>query len=297
MDIRLIKQEDIDKTKWNSCVHYSPHGNIFGYKWYLDNVAKDWDGLVEGDYESVFPLIWKDQTSGFWRKKERVLHQPEMIRTAGLYSIHVHSEKRIKSFLEQIPKEYQKQKITLGEGTKVPSGMDYQSGQHTNFMLLLQEPYEQLASQYSPVLQQQLERASLAQLLPQNNFKPEKLADFYLQEALGDRKNKEANAHAAQRIMYNALHRGWGFLSAVTNRKQELLAIDFFIISHKRIMSLMPVESAAGAKVGAMAFLYDMLLRSQAERPFLLDFNTHEESKLARSLGATEVPFTSILRG
>ena len=50
MDIRLVPQEEIDKTKWNSCVHYAANGKIFGYKWYLDNVAIDWVGLVVLDY-------------------------------------------------------------------------------------------------------------------------------------------------------------------------------------------------------------------------------------------------------
>ncbi len=59
MNIRFVPQEDIDKTKWNSCVHYAINGNIFGYMWYLNNVAKKWDALVEEDYESVFPLIWR----------------------------------------------------------------------------------------------------------------------------------------------------------------------------------------------------------------------------------------------
>lgn len=291
MDIRLVKQADIDKTKWNSCVHYASHGNIFGYKWYLDNVAKDWDGLVEGDYESVFPLIWKNQRNGFWKKDTKVLHQPELIRTAGLYSIHVPSAKRINSFLEKIPAEYQQQEIRMAEGIKIPQGIGYQQNPFQNFLLLLEEEYETISAKYSPQLQQQLERASLANLLPQNNLKPEKLAAFFLKETSGKSKDKAAKAHALQRIMYNALFRGWGFASGVCNSKQELLAVNFFLISHKRMMSLMPVESAEGAKVGALAFLFDLVIRTQAMKPFLLDFNINGKNELATSFGATPVPF------
>ena len=59
MEIRFVKKEDIDKIKWNSCVHYAINGNIFGYMWFLDSVSKEWDALVEGDYESVLPLFHK----------------------------------------------------------------------------------------------------------------------------------------------------------------------------------------------------------------------------------------------
>lgn len=296
MDIRLIKQEEVDKVKWNSCVHYATNGNIFGYKWYLDNVAKDWDALVEGDYESVFPLIWKNQKSGFWRKDKKVLHQPELIRTAGLYSIHVPSQKRVRSFLEKIPAEFDQQEIRLSEGTKVPEDLGYQQQAFKNFLLLLQEPYDQICAQYHPQLQQQLERASLANLLPQNNLKPEKLAEFYLKEAPGDSKVKEMNAHALQRIMYNALFRGWGFISGINSAQGELLAINFFMFSHKRVMSLMPVESQAGAKVGAMAFLFDLVVRTQAEKALLLDFNIGQDDLLAQHFGATAIPYLGIYR-
>ncbi len=291
MDIRLVPQDEIDKTKWNSCVHFAPNGNIFGYKWYLDNIAKEWDGLVEGDYESVFPLIHREQSKGWWGGKISVLHQPELIRTAGLYSINVLSEKRIRSFLEAIPDHYQQQDITLGEGTKPPQNIEYQISEQYNYMLLLQESYEKLTAPYSPQLQQDLEKANLAELIPRSDLRPERLAEFYLREAPGKAKEKEAHSHALQRIMYNALHRGWGFASGVCNRQQELLAVNFFMFSHKRVVSLMPVQSAAGAKVGALAYLFDLLMRSQAEKPLLLDFNLREKSSFAEGFGALQLPY------
>lgn len=57
MDIRLIPQAEIDRQLYNSCVHFATNGNIYGYQWYLNNTARDWDVLVEGDnYVSVLPL-------------------------------------------------------------------------------------------------------------------------------------------------------------------------------------------------------------------------------------------------
>lgn len=58
MEIKFVFREEIDKVKWNSCVYYVINGNIFGYMWYLDYIVKDWDVLVEGDYELVFFLVW-----------------------------------------------------------------------------------------------------------------------------------------------------------------------------------------------------------------------------------------------
>ena len=137
MDIRLVKQEDIDKVKWNSCVHYANNGNIFGYKWYLDHVAKDWDGLVEGDYESVFPLVWR---KGLWGG--RVLYQPDLMRELGIYTINAPSSKRIKTFLAAIPSEYKQIDIVLNEQNHYPSVPEFATATHINHQLLLARPFE-----------------------------------------------------------------------------------------------------------------------------------------------------------
>ena len=64
MTIRFLEREEIDQLKWDSCVHYAVNGNACGYTWFLDNVSENWSGLVEGDYESVFPLVWNKKILG-----------------------------------------------------------------------------------------------------------------------------------------------------------------------------------------------------------------------------------------
>ena len=57
--IKYIKHKDVDKTKWDQCIARSSNGFIFAYAWYLEIVCENWDALIEGDYETVFPLPWK----------------------------------------------------------------------------------------------------------------------------------------------------------------------------------------------------------------------------------------------
>ena len=47
----------------NSCVHYAEKGNPFGYLWFLDNISKDWFGIIEDDYHSVMPVFLE---TNFW---------------------------------------------------------------------------------------------------------------------------------------------------------------------------------------------------------------------------------------
>lgn len=287
MEIKYLQRSEIDKVKWNSCVHYANNGNIFGYIWFLDQVAKDWDALVEGDYESVMPLVWR---KGFWKSRE--LYQPDLMRELGIYSIHVLSPKRINHFLDAIPQEFRLVDVVFNEQNIVPENTSFSINERTNYQLWLDRSYEALADQYSKDLLQKLDQASEAELIPSSSLKPEKIADFYRKYAPAQA-GKARNFHALQRIMYNVLHRGWGFASGVMDRSQKLQAVNFFIYSHGKIMSLVPVVSPEGQESGALEMLTDLIIRTHAGRPVLFDFNTEEEA-FATSFGALPNTYMNI---
>ena len=77
--------------------------------------------------------------------------------------------------------------------------------------------------------------------------------------------------------MYNAIHRGWGFANGIANQKGDLLAVNFFIYSHGKIMILLPATSKAGKAAGAAELLLSMLLQTHANKPVYLDFNGFED--------------------
>ena len=280
MKIRYLHREDIDKTKWNSCVHYANTGSVGGYMWYLDQVTKEWDALVEGDYESVMPLIWR---TGRFGGKE--LYQPNLIPNAGIYSIYVLSPKRVKAFLDLLPEHFRNIRMHLNEKTDLSGDNDYAISKFTNYHLPLNKPLEVLYEGFSESLKTKIHVAEERGLLPVSDLKPERLAEFY-QKHTKRRKGLSADFHALQRIMWNALHRGWGFASGVLDEDKELLAIDFFIYSHGKVQSLMPTASPKGRKAGALEYLSYMMLRKNADSPLLFDFNTKSESKLALEMGA-----------
>jgi hypothetical protein len=290
MEIKYLKREEIDKTKWNSCVHYANHGNVFGYMWYLDQFSKEWDALVEGDYESVLPLIWKKNRLGGLQ-----LYQPALIPHVGIYSIHVLSPKRINSFLEAIPAEFKKINIQLNERSQPNEALGFDVNHFTNHLLPLNQPFEGLEDAFDPELKQQIEQAEQEGLLPLSDLKPERLAEFYKDHQTRNAE-LEFNFHALQRIMWNALHRGWGFASGIANKDKQLLAVDFFIYSHGKVTSLMPTESAEGRRKHALAYLYYMMLRKNANSPLVLDFNTRGKHDIAEKMGAKTKRFYRLER-
>ena len=49
--IKYLQYNELDKVKWDVCINKASNGLIYGYSFYLDNMAKHWDALVLNDYE------------------------------------------------------------------------------------------------------------------------------------------------------------------------------------------------------------------------------------------------------
>jgi hypothetical protein len=285
MDLQLVKKEDLDKIKWNSCVHYAVNGNIFGYKWYLDSVSKEWDALIEGDYESVLPLF--QTTSG------SSLYYQSLIRESGIYSIHLLSQKRIATFVEAIPESYKNVDIQFKQGIQLPGNNNFKIKQKNNQHLFLQSPYDTIRNNYSETLNASLKRANQNKLKPISSIKPEKIAELFKDNSIQS-KDLEAVFHAYQRIMYNALHRGWGFASGIIDENNNLLAAAFFIQSHGKVLILLAPQTEEGKTLGARDLLFDFYIRNNAGRPQILDFNT--DDNYPENFGALQKNFQQLSR-
>ncbi len=282
MEIKFIPREEIDRLKWDSCVHYANAGNIFGYTWYLDNVVRDWDGLIEGDYESVFPLIKKERFLGV-----RELYSHELLPQSGLYSVNVLSQKRVATFLGNIPKEYLIADIPFS--TFLSFEVEgYERNESENYSLLLNQTYEAITENYSDTLKLILGEEN--NNLQANDLKPEELADNYIQYAPNA---KEENRHTYLRIMYNLMHRGTGFMIGVRDENRNFLAGDFFARGHGKITSLLPVYNGIKGKEAYLRML-DMFIRSQADNTLKIDFNISMGMDMfAPDFGAKRTPFVS----
>jgi hypothetical protein len=288
MAVRWVKREDIDKVKWNSCVHYAYNGNIFGYVWYLDFIGKSWTALIEDDYQAVMPLIYR---TGLHKME---IYQPSFIRELGIFSYAALNSHRVKHFFDAMPEEYRVINMRVSEECKPADTHGFKVNEKTNHVLSLLQSYENLASRYSPVFKNALDKAIANGLMSSESISPEQYAAFYEKNGPGSRRKREKDQHALLRIIYNALHRGWGFLSGIADEKGELLAADFYITSHSRMMSLAPVISKDGEASGAAAMQFDFLLRTNAGKPLLFDFNEDQSFINPTHVHAMPYPFYDI---
>ncbi len=265
MNIRYIAYEDIDRQLYNSCVHYALNGRAWGYKWYLEATARRFDVLVENEYESVMPLVWDTTWSG--RKR---LYTPPFTTALGVFSVHVLSQKRMGYFLREVDARFDKVEYGFtGEPSRNTVDVEWSWRDERNLLLdIAGRSYEELAGNYSSDLLRSLQQSDDANLLVHGNQKPERVAAFMV----NNYPRGEQAQHPLLRVLYNALHRGWGWTSAVTDSAGELLATNAFVYTHGRIASLAPCESARGRQLGALNMLMDYSLRQAGGRSIVFDF-------------------------
>ncbi len=264
MRLRHIQHADIDRQLYNSCVHYALNGRAWGYKWYLDATARHFDILVEGEYESVMPLVW-DQN---WLGRTR-LKTPVLTPGLGVFSVRVLSPKRLGYFLREAEARFDTIDLTFtGDAARDEETPWAWDGRHNLTLGMSDAPYEELAAEYSSETLRRIATAQKAGLLVHANMKPERVAAFVAEHAPGGQRLQ----HPMLRVLYNAMHRGWGWTSAVTDKEGKLLAVAVFVFTHGRIARVLDAESPFGKTQGALALLYDYALRQAAGRQVVFDF-------------------------
>ena len=273
MRLRYVPHADIDRQLYNSCIHYALNGRAWGYKWYLDATAREFDVLVEGEYESVMPLV----TDENWLGRTR-LDQPVLTPSLGVFSVRVLSQKRLGYFLREAAARYDRIDLTFtGESARGDGrDEDWTWARRGNLALNMGGvTYEDLAAEFAPETLRRIATAQKAGLLVHANLKPERIAAFVAEHHDGGQRLQ----HPMLRVLYNAMHRGWGWTSTVTDAEGRPLAAAVFVFTHNRVARVLDVQSPAGAAAGALDLLYDYALRQSAGRQIVFDFASGDAAR------------------
>ena len=260
---RYVNYSDIDKNKWNGAVHYSPNGNVFGYHWYLKAALREWDAVVEDDYQSVMPVLTSP------------LHHEiyDLIPQLGPYSVNVLHSRRVKEMVDIA--------LQHGGGALYPLNnkitnthlKDHKISHRPFLSFLLNQPYELLSSRYDQALYNTIHGHSKDHLTFTSGMKPELLVGLTSYPSI--KKN------ALMRIMYNALQRGIGFSNGIKLKEgDEFLAASFFISSHNKIFEIF---SMPRPDRDARRLLMDLVIRNGAGKP--MSICTYEETEVLEDLG------------
>ena len=219
--LRLVPKEAIDLYKWDSCIHFSFDGNPFGYSWALNAFQKNWAGIVEGDYDSVFPVFYKNSDT---------IYHPDHIPFLGLYAQRNKSKSRLNAFYTFLKQGFNCLAVQFPNDIKETE--DERFSAQSYFAQLTYDAARNIFEKEEHSNQKWLEE----NIKIEQCNKPEEIANFM---KVSDLKSYHPDkVHAAHRFMYHCLHRGIGSGYKVTGHWKKVQGYLFLVFSHSTVWSV-----------------------------------------------------------
>jgi hypothetical protein len=289
--IRFASRHEIDDQKWDNCIQQAFNGNIYGYSWYLDIVALDWGALIEGDYERVFPLVFRKKL-GF-----SYIYQPFFTQQLGLFSRKQLSAEILERFISAIPAQFKMAEINLNTHNNIQSA-GIRIVPQLNHELDLIKTFEKIRAGYSENLLRNIKKAERSGLTISPNIKPDEVIRIFREnrgKEIGHL--KDADYLRLNRLIYTCLFKKIADIRGVYDAKNQLVAGAFFIIANRKAIFLFSGLTPEGREAGAMPFLIDSFIRVHSGMHLTFDFDGSNDPNLARfykSFGSRELVYQRI---
>lgn len=288
--IKYIPSASIDKQKWNDCIDTAVNGLIYGYSWYLDAMADEWDALVLNDYEAVMPLTYNKKYGISY------LYQPYFCASLGVFAKQHVTAAVTEQFLKSIPARFRYIDIYLNKDNLF-SVEGFPLTERINYILSLNKPYNTIAEAYRNNLKRNIKKAEQSKLQVKQHIELDAiiaLAKETMQRvsAITDdqiNRFKKVVAHAKQFQRAETL----GIYAA----NNQLLASAVFLYSHKRWYYILVGNHPNGKTLGASHYLIDRFIALHADTDALLDFEGSDIRNLAffySSYGAAEEHYPAL---
>lgn len=281
--------DQIDKAKWDECVANSRNRLIYGFSFYLDNMAVNWDGLVLNDYEAVMPLPWKKKF------QIKYMYQPSFVQQGGIFSHLVISPEITTSFIHLAAEHFSFAEITLNFGNDVRDLTGkVKLCERCNYVLQL-ENYQAIFQNYDYGFRKSLRR------IKKFNLHYKKSDDYSFVISLF----KELYGRRLPSFKvddYNNFNSVCSFLQRknkvitrlALNDEGNVIAALVLLEDGNRMYNLLSCITIAGKKVAANDFLYDNIIEEFSNKGVVLDLEGSDVKGIAdyyKKLNPTMEPY------
>ena len=280
MAIRYIKQKDLNYSLWDRCINNSFNGVIYAYAWYLDIVAVHWDALVEDDYRTVMPLVYR-KTIVY-----KELYTPMFTKQLGIFSSKPVDQKKMEKFLEHIPPEFKKLNLCLNRHNTQTIGNHF-TRSRTVYELDLIVPYEKKSKSYSPVVRSSISLATEKKYFLQKGVS---LYDFenYLYTHLKDAVAAQV-VKPLRQILSRLMSVGRAEIVGVYDEKNTLVSGACFVRSNQNVILLYAYNLPDSDSQRANYLIIDSFLKNYSARNVTLSmehFDEHWNHKFYNDFGS-----------
>ena len=263
-----IKNEHINRIRYDNALKRSFNANVLAYSWYLDLVCDDWDLLVEGDYQTVCPLPLRK------RAGQMTVYQPRYAPFLGVYSSRHLPPEKVRQFLERIPHRHIR--LTLNYHNQLQGGKKHKI--HKVPVIDLIPPYDKTTERYSQEGRDCIRNQDGTFVM--RSIRTDEYMAFRRRQKKG---NVMRNMQLTRVINYAIRYKSAGIYSVYSPRN-ELIGAAFLMKANNRVFLSDWVESREGKKSHAIFRAVDHIIRNNSEDNLTLElpFGCHPVEKMIR---------------
>jgi len=281
MKIKHLLHNEIDYTRWDTCVSKSCNQLSYAYSWYLDIVSPNWEALVSDNYEFIMPLPIKKKYGISY------LVQPILTQQLGIFSEHIIEQSIVNKFIKKIPSfSYE---LHLNE-----NNYSSQNASLPNLVLNLNEKYEVIFSKFSKNTIRNIAKAQKLQLKIQSGIPNDEFMNFYYSV---EKKYRSAQQSIVKELITKGISENAMTLYGVYSASNSLIASLCVLHSAHRITYLLPISNVEGKASSAMFLLIDSIIKSESGKSVEFDFEGSSIDGIARfyiGFGALNKPYNII---
>lgn len=275
MPIAYLPYKQIDKTKWDACVAKARNQLIYGFSYYLDNMATNWDGLVLNDYEAVMPLPWRKKF------QIRYLYQPPFTQQGGIFSSARITGDITKAFIEASATQFKFAEIALNYGNEIIVENDIPIVLRKNNILLLHD-YENILRNYGDSFKKSLKRVNKFNMLYQSSYDHASVIDLYENLYTKRQSSVKADDYLNFRKLCDLLAQSDKVITRLAyDKEKNLLAASVLLRDNTRMYNLISCVTDSGKRLEANYFLYDKLIQEFSGKGLSLDLEGSEVKGIA----------------
>jgi len=273
LNIAFLKRNEIHSERWDRLIAGSPAETIYPYAWYLDAVSENWSALVEGDYTSVMPVVWKKKAG------IKYIYQPFYTQQLGVFSREVVHPELIREMLHILYKNFRYGGINFNALNQVGKERPFAVDDKSNYVLTLDRNYESLFSAFSTNAKRNIRRSQDFADQPDGRLSVEELIRLKRENDVIRR--SEDDYHWMVNLLEIILERDAGKIYAL-RKDGELISAAFFAFCKSRAIYLLSVSSQKGKERRGMFRILDTFIRDHAGSGLILDFEGSNILSVAR---------------
>jgi hypothetical protein len=289
VEINYLTYQQINKTKWDACIDRAGNGLIYGYAYYLDAMAKHWDALVLNDYEAVMPLTWNKKYSIHY------LYQPPFTACLGVFGNALTAE-TVNEFLKAIPSKFKYWDIYFNPGNLF-SLKDFDLYERMNYVLNLNNSYENLYAAYRENIQRNIKKSEQFQLQIHKHIAIAGVIQLAKEQSNSFAVLTDEDYNSFEGLFDLLYNKQKATTYGVYTKEGQLIASAVFFFSHNRAYYIMVGNHPNGKTLGASHALINAFIKDHAGQNIILDFEGSDVPSLAffySSFGAVEEKYSAI---